>query len=77
MGASNAGAFDLLAACSGFIFALNMGTQAIRTGSIKNALIIGSETLSRFVDWNDRNTCILFGDGAGAFVLQARRSQAG
>lgn len=71
LGASNAGAFDLLAACSGFIFALNMGTQAIRTGTIKSALIIGSETLSRFVDWNDRNTCILFGDGAGAFVLQA------
>jgi 3-oxoacyl-[acyl-carrier-protein] synthase-3 len=71
LGASKAGAFDLLAACSGFIFALNMGTQAIRSGSIKNALIIGAETLSRITDWNDRNTCVLFGDGAGAFVLQA------
>jgi 3-oxoacyl-[acyl-carrier-protein] synthase III len=71
LGADNAGAFDLLAACSGFIFAMNIGTQAIRSGSVRNALIIGSETLSRFVDWNDRNTCILFGDGAGAFVLQA------
>src|SRR5512139_668551 len=70
LGATRAGAFDLLAACSGFIYALNMGAQAIRSGSIKNALIIGSETLSRFVNWKDRNTCILFGDGAGAFVLQ-------
>ena len=71
LGATKAGAFDLLAACSGFIYALNMGAQAIRSGSIKNALIIGSETLSRFVNWKDRSTCILFGDGAGAFVLQA------
>jgi 3-oxoacyl-[acyl-carrier-protein] synthase-3 len=71
IGASKAGAFDLLAACSGFIYALNMGAQAIRSGSIKSALIIGTETLSRFVNWKDRSTCILFGDGAGAFVLQA------
>jgi 3-oxoacyl-[acyl-carrier-protein] synthase III len=71
LGATKAGAFDLLAACSGFIYAMNMGAQAIRSGSIKSALIIGSETLSRFVNWKDRNTCILFGDGAGAFVLQA------
>jgi 3-oxoacyl-[acyl-carrier-protein] synthase-3 len=77
LGASKAGAFDLLAACSGFIYALNMGTQAIRTGSVKNALIIGAETLSRIVDWNDRNTCVLFGDGAGAFVLQASPEQGG
>ena len=77
LGASNAGAFDLLAACSGFIFALNMATQAIRSGSLKNALVIGAETLSRFVDWNDRNTCILFGDGAGAFVLQAGEEPGG
>ncbi len=71
IGASKAGAFDLSAACSGFIFAINMATQAIRSGSIQNAVVIGAETLSRFVDWEDRNTCILFGDGAGAFVLQA------
>ncbi len=71
IGAIHAGAFDLSAACSGFIYALNMATQAIRSGSIKNALVIGAETLSRFVNWEDRNTCILFGDGAGAFVLQA------
>ena len=71
IGATHAGAFDLSAACSGFIFALNMATQAIRSGSIQNAIVIGAETLSRFVNWEDRNTCILFGDGAGAFVLQA------
>ncbi len=71
IGAVKAGAFDLLAACTGFICALNMAAQAIRSGSIENALVIGSETLSRLVNWRDRNTCILFGDGAGAFVLQA------
>jgi 3-oxoacyl-[acyl-carrier-protein] synthase-3 len=71
IGAIRAGAFDLSAACTGFIYALNMAAQAIRTGSIQNALVIGSETLSRYVNWEDRSTCILFGDGAGAFVLQA------
>ncbi len=71
IGATKAGAFDLLAACTGFIFGLNMAAQAIRSGSIRSALVIGAETLSRLVDWGDRNTCILFGDGAGAFVLQA------
>ena len=70
LGATKAGAFDLLAACSGFIYALNMAAQSIRSGAIKTALVIGTETLSRFVNWQDRNTCILFGDGAGAFVLQ-------
>ena len=77
LGAAKAGAFDLLAACSGFIYATNMAAQAIRSGSIKNALVIGSETLSRFVNWKDRNTCILFGDGAGAFVLQASEKPGG
>lgn len=71
LGASKAGAFDLLAACTGFIYALNMASSAIRSGSIRSALVVGAETLSRFVDWTDRSTCILFGDGAGAFVLQA------
>jgi 3-oxoacyl-[acyl-carrier-protein] synthase-3 len=71
IGATKAGAFDLQAACTGFIFAANMGAQAIRSGSVKNVLIVGTEVLSRFVNWKDRNTCILFGDGAGAFVLQA------
>lgn len=77
LGADRAGAFDLSAACSGFIFALSMAAQAIQTGAIDQALIIGSETLSRFVDWKDRETCILFGDGAGAVVLAARNERGG
>lgn len=71
LGAGRAGAFDLSAACTGFIFALNMAAQAIRTGSIQSAVVIGAETLSRLINWEDRTTCVLFGDGAGAFVLQA------
>jgi 3-oxoacyl-[acyl-carrier-protein] synthase III len=77
IGAINAGAFDLSAACTGFIIGLNMATQAIRSGSINNAVVIGSETLSRLINWKDRSTCILFGDGAGAFVLQAGDEPAG
>ena len=65
IGATKAGAFDLSAACSGFIYALNMATQTIRSGSMNNVLVIGSETLSRLTNYNDRSTCILFGDGAG------------
>jgi 3-oxoacyl-[acyl-carrier-protein] synthase-3 len=70
IGATDCGAFDLSAACTGFIYALSLAAQSIRSGSIKTALVIGSETLSRLVNWEDRSTCILFGDGAGAFVLQ-------
>ena len=77
MGAVNAGAFDLSAACTGFIYAMDMAAQAIISGSIDNAIVIGSETLSRFINWEDRTTCILFGDGAGAFVLQARQKPGG
>ncbi|GAB4504605.1 MAG: ketoacyl-ACP synthase III [Anaerolineales bacterium] len=77
IGATRAGAFDLLAACTGFIYALNMAAQSIHSGAIQNALVIGAETLSRFVNWHDRNTCILFGDGAGAFVLQASEKPGG
>lgn len=77
LGATRAGAFDLLAACTGFIYALNMAAQAIRSGSVQSALVVGAETLSRIVDWSDRSTCILFGDGAGAFVLQAGAERAG
>lgn len=77
IGATKAGAFDLSAACTGFIFALNMAAQAIRTGSIDNAVVIGSETLSRLVNWKDRETCILFGDGSGAFVLEGREKPGG
>ena len=72
IGATEAGAFDLSAACTGFIFALNMAAQAIRSGSLNRALVIGSETLSRMVNWEDRGTAILFGDGAGAFLLEGR-----
>ena len=71
IGASKAGAFDLMAACTGFIYALNIGAHTIKCGAAKNVLVIGAETLSRFTNWKDRGTCILFGDGAGAFVLQA------
>ncbi len=70
LGATRAGAFDLSAACSGFVYALNMASQAIATGSVRNAVVIGSETMSRVLDWTDRETCILFGDGAGAVVLK-------
>ncbi len=70
LGASRAGAFDLSAACSGFVYALSMAANAIQTGSVRNAVVIGSETMSRVVDWQDRGTCILFGDGAGAVVLK-------
>ncbi len=77
LGAVNAGAFDLLAACTGFVYAVNMAAQSIRSGSLDNALVIGAETLSRFVNWDDRNTCVLFGDGAGAFVLQASEKPGG
>lgn len=77
LGAISAGAFDLGAACSGFVYALDMATQAIRSGSITTALVIGAETMSRVLDWQDRSTCILFGDGAGAVVLQARDQKGG
>ena len=77
LGATKAGAFDLSAACSGFIYALNMAAQAIKSGSLKNVLVIGAETLSQLVDWSDRNTCILFGDGAGAIVMQSSENPGG
>src|SRR5579859_1414421 len=77
LGASNAGGFDLSAACSGFIYALEMGAAAIRGGSQQTVLVIGAETMSRVVNWKDRGTCILFGDGAGAFVLQASETPGG
>ena len=71
LGANGCPAFDVNAACSGFIFALSVADKFIRTGAVKNALVIGSETLTRMIDWNDRSTCVLFGDGAGAVVLRA------
>lgn len=72
LGIAGCPAFDLNAtACAGFIYGLSIADQYIRTGAIKNALIIGSEIMSRIVNWNDRSTCVLFGDGAGAIVLGA------
>lgn len=71
LGAANAFAYDINAACSGFVFAYNMAVAYMETGMIKNALIIGSEQLSSMMDWNDRGSCILFGDGAGAVVVTA------
>lgn len=71
IGATRAVAFDLTAACSGFVFGLVTAAQYIRTGTYQNILLIGGDVLSRWVDWSDRRTCILFGDGAGAVVLQA------
>lgn len=70
LGASNAVAFDLTAACSGFVFALVTAAQFIRTGVYPRVLVIGADVLSRWVDWSDRTTCVLFGDGAGAIVCQ-------
>ncbi|MGY0503727.1 beta-ketoacyl-ACP synthase III [Luteimonas sp. e5] len=64
-------ALDVNAACSGFIYAMSVADQFIRSGSVRKALVIGSETLTRMVDWSDRSTCVLFGDGAGAVVLAA------
>ncbi len=74
LGASNATAFDISAACSGFLYALTTAKQYIRTGTVKNALVIAAERISGLIDWKDRSTCILFGDGAGACVLGKVRS---
>lgn len=68
---TKAAAFDLSAACSGFIYALSVADQYIRAGNAQHILVIGSEVLSKITDWNDRGTCVLFGDGAGAVVLRA------
>jgi 3-oxoacyl-[acyl-carrier-protein] synthase-3 len=69
IGAFNAACFDISAACSGFIYALNVASQFIKSGQSKTALVIGAEVLSKITDWTDRGTCVLFGDGAGAAVL--------
>lgn len=75
LGALRAVAFDLTAACSGFIFGMATAAQFIRTGVYQNVLVIGADVLSRWVDWSDRKTCVLFGDGAGALVMQASRQR--
>src|SRR5437667_11067313 len=72
IGATNAACLDIAAACSGFIFGLEIGQQFITSRTYDTVLIIGAEKLSSIVDWKDRNTCVLFGDGAGAAVLRNR-----
>ena len=67
--------FDISAACSGFVYALTMADNMIRLGQVKTALVIGAESLSKVTDWTDRNTCVLFGDGAGAVVLRASEGE--
>lgn len=77
LGAIRAGAYDLSAACSGFVYGLDMASAKIRAGDINHALVIGAETNSRVLNWSDRGTCILFGDGAGAVVLSASSTPGG
>lgn len=77
LGAERAAAFDLNAACSGFLYGMSVGSQFIKTGSARKVLLICGEVLSRFVNWADRGTCILFGDGAAAVVLEASEQSAG
>ena len=71
LGNHGAAAFDVQAVCTGFVYALGVADKFIRTGSARKALVVGAETLSRIIDWTDRSTCVLFGDGAGAVVLEA------
>lgn len=71
LGADGCAAFDVNAACSGFLYALSVADKFIRAGTVRTALVVGAETLSRMLDWSDRATCVLFGDGAGAVVLKA------
>jgi len=75
--ATKATAYDISAACSGFLYGLSLADMYIKTGAVRKALIIGAEVLSRIVDWTDRNTCCLFGDGAGAVVVEARAGEQG
>jgi 3-oxoacyl-[acyl-carrier-protein] synthase-3 len=77
LSAKNAWVFDLCAACSGFIYGLSIVQQFMETGRLENALVIGAETLTKITNWSDRTSCILFGDAAGAVVLQRRQGQSG
>ena len=77
LGCANGPAFDVQAVCSGFLYALATADALLRTGAVKRALVIGAETFSRILDWEDRTTCVLFGDGAGAIVLEAREVEDG
>lgn len=77
LGANNAGAFVMVVGCTGFVYALVTADQFIRSGRYRNIVVVGVEVISRNVDWNDRNTCVLFGDGAAAVVLQRTESETG
>jgi 3-oxoacyl-[acyl-carrier-protein] synthase-3 len=76
LGATDCVAFDVAAVCSGFLYAVQVADSMLRTGAHRRALVIGAETFSRILDWNDRTTCVLFGDGAGAIVLEGEESEA-
>jgi 3-oxoacyl-[acyl-carrier-protein] synthase-3 len=77
LGATRAGAFDVNAACTGFVYGLTIAAQFIQAGTLERVLVVGGETLSRFTNWKDRSTCVLFGDGAGAVVLEATDHECG
>jgi 3-oxoacyl-[acyl-carrier-protein] synthase III len=77
IGAEKAAAFDLNAACSGFVYAYSVASQLISSGAYRNALVIGAEAMTHILDWTDRSTCVLFGDGAGAFYLEAGETPGG
>jgi 3-oxoacyl-[acyl-carrier-protein] synthase-3 len=77
IGAKKAGAFDLAAGCTGFVYAMIVGSQFVSTGACQNVLVIGSENLSKVINWKDRKTCVLFGDGAGAVVLRQTTTGSG
>jgi 3-oxoacyl-[acyl-carrier-protein] synthase-3 len=77
LGATKAFAFDLSAACTGFLYGLSVADQYVKSGAVRTVLVIGAEVLSRVVDWSDRGTCILFGDGAGAVVVRAEAGERG
>jgi len=75
LGTTKGAAFDIQAVCSGFVYALNTADNFLKSGQFKKAVVIGAETFSRILDWNDRGTCVLFGDGAGAVVLEAQQQR--
>jgi 3-oxoacyl-[acyl-carrier-protein] synthase-3 len=77
LGAKNAAAFDLNAACSGFVYGLHIANSLIKSGAHKRILLVGAEVLSKFTDWSDRTTCVLFGDGAGAVLLEGTKEKQG
>ena len=77
LGINHGAAFDLQAVCSGFVYALATADSLLKSGNFKRALVIGAETFSRILDWSDRTTCVLFGDGAGAVVLEAQQQEGG